>query len=502
MKTSSKLTSLVAFIATSLAIGCAAPTDAPMTDLDQPTAPSAPVAENPNMDPHGADVDAMFEGYDGDTKAARQDIADVVLGKLRDRAVGLMLEKIGMGGGSSGELDEVLKQLQQIQAQLTRTHNELQASIAASTLNAKVTASIEDIAVIRLTLERYENIARLEKDIAVARESGDMGTAATLSYGMEDRVQDFVRMFDAGGRMAIALERLHLTIAGTGFGEENLIDLYRWKLRASGRNLTNAHSESLATGLAFFQEYEAIAALLTAECNAAVQYGNDGSGKWPKVTSKTCSRDPRENERLETKLTTYIGDQRAKLPTVIPAGMLIDQGATFGGINDTTLNKPLFFSVDGTFPMRPTDTAATPGSARQAVANLARVGGADWRFPNEADLRPLFTGNRPGETTRVHLNRVFGTNGKFADQSFVWTTNTRGQLVTYDGGRAGRHVNVTTNAVTLIDNQSVVRNEARPLFPLNTQNTRAATEAMINRIWGETRGGIIVLGNTGPVSYM
>jgi len=213
------------------------------------------------------------------------------------------------------------------------------------------------------------------EEIALAREKGDRGMAANLSFGMEDRVQELVNMFDAGGRMAVALERLHLTIAGTGFGEENLIELYRWRLRASGRNLTNAHSESLATGLAFFEEYEALAALLMAECNAAVQYGNDGSGKWPKVTSKTCSRDPRANDRLDTKLEAYIGDQRAKLPVVIPEGMMIDQGPTFGGIGDTTTDKPIYYSIDGNYTFRPTDMATVPGSARHAVVNLNVVGG-------------------------------------------------------------------------------------------------------------------------------
>jgi len=460
-----------------------------------------------DSDPNGGgDSGPNFVEYDvadvGVNAASRQDIANYVLGKLRERAVGLMLNKIGMGGGSSGELDQVLKQLQQIKEQLTRTLNELQGSIAASALNAKVTATIEDMATIRVTLDRYENIARLEKDIALARERGDAGAATTLSYGMEDRVQEFVSMFDAGGRMALALERLHLIIAGTGFGEENLIDLYRWKLRSSGRNLTNAHSVSLAHGLTFFEEYEAIAGLLTAECNAAVQYGNDGTGQWPKVRSQTCSRDPQANQRLEVRLETYVGDQRAKLPMVIPPGMLIDQGASFSGINDTTTNKPFFFSVDGNYPVRPKDTAATPGSAKNIVANIQQVGVSDLRLPSNAELRPVFNGNPPGQPTGVHLNRVFGTSGKFANQEFIWMTQTPTQLVTYDGGRAGRHVSVQTYMGMFIDRGFVVRIEPRPTFPLDTQATRAATEAMIDRIFNTTVGGIIALGNTGPNNYM
>lgn len=190
------------------------------------------------------------------------------------------------------------------------------------------------------------------------------------------------------------------------------------------------------------------------------------------------------------------------MPPVIPAGLLIDQGPTFGGINDTTIDKPVFFSVDGNYPLRPTDTATTAGSARQVVANINSVAGASWRFPTEAELRPVFNGNRPGETTHQHLNRVFGTSGKFAGQSFVWTTNTRGQLVTYDGGGGGKHVNVTTLTGMLIDGQSIVRNDQRPHFPLDPQSTHQATVNMINQMWDATGGGIIVLGTAGPVSYL
>lgn len=500
MNTSTKIASLLATLATACAVGCAAPTDSTGSDSSQ--RPTKPIVDDPGIDPNDDDAHHMFQAYDVGAKSLRQDVAKLVMDKLKDHAVSMMLNKIGIGGGSSGELDDMLKQLQQLKEQLTRTHNELQASIAASTLNAKVTASIEDMAIIRLTLDRYENIARLEKEIALAREKGDEGLAANLSFGMEDRVQEFVNMFDAGGRMAVALERLHLTIAGSGFGEENLIELYRWKLRASGRNLTNAHSESLATGLAFFEEYEAIAALLMAECNAAVLYGNDGSGKWPKVTSKTCSRDPRANDRLNDKLEVYIGDQRGKLPAVIPPGMMIDQGPTFGGVNDTTHDKPLYYSLDGNHPWRPSDTINTPGSVRHVVASFNVVGGSDFKLPSEAELRPLFAGNRTGESNVRHLNRIFGTHDKFAGQSFIWNTGTRGQLVQYDGGGGGKHVNVTTHAATFISAQSAVVTEARPLFPMNTERTREATQAMIDRMWADVRGGIVVLGNTGPTNYL
>ena len=115
----------------------------------------------------------------------------------------------------------------------------------------------------------------------------------------------------------------------------------------------------------------------------------------------------------------------------------------------------------------------------------------------------LFNGNRPGESTGQHLNRIFGTSGRFeGPEYFVWTTRTQGQLVQYNGGGGGQAVNVTSQSGIFINLPSAVTFEARPLFPHNRFNDRARTEAMINEMFNDTRGGIIVMGNTGQNNLM
>ena len=401
MKTSSKIAAVLATLATTFAIGCAAPADATISGSDPIEQPTTPIVDDadPGIDPN--DEAQMFVGYDVDAKTTiREDVAGYVLGKLRDHAFAMLLNKIGVGDGSPSDIDDVLKELQKIKEQLTRTHNELQHSIAASALNAKVTSSIEDMATIRLTLDRYENIARLEKEIALARQNGDEEAVTKLSFGVEDKVQEFVNMFDAGGRMAIALDRLHMTIAGTGFGEDNLIDLYRWRLRTSGRNLTNAHSESLATGLAFFEEYEAIAALLTAECNAAVQYGHDGSGKWPKVTSKTCSRDPRANDRLYSKTQAFIHEPRLKMPLAIPPGMMRARRSAASTTRRST-SSPITRLTAGTRGDRPTRSTRTrrcATSSRASTSSAPAIGACPTMPRSACSSTATVRASRPANT--------------------------------------------------------------------------------------------------------
>src|SRR5262249_6623452 len=134
----------------------------------------------------------------------------------------------------------------------------------------------------------------------------------------------FVRMFDAGGRMVIALGDLHKIITSMDAGDQGIIPLFRADLRTTGRFMTHQHSTSLRTGYKIFEDLQAVSVLLRAECNAATQYGAEGSGRWKTVISTTCSIDQRDNGVLANEFRSMMFRQHAMLPAVIPDGVVID----------------------------------------------------------------------------------------------------------------------------------------------------------------------------------
>ena len=502
MKTSNKIAALLATLATTVAVGCAAHSDA----TDSPEVAQAAVAHE--ADSHEADApvaDEAVAAYDFEGKSFKGDIAKMILEKLANAGFDLFLNKVGLGNTTPAQLDRIIQQLEEIDRELKETRQEMNSALVKNALDVKLMNTHNTLLAINETLRKYTKIIELTETVEVSRMTGDQAALDAANFALEDAVREFVWSFDIDGVMNRSIGLLNLTIVGSPGGEQNLIDLYRWKLRAEGgRFLTAKHTESLHAGYTYFEDLQAMATFLQAECNAAVRFGKYGTGKWQTVESRGCSIDQRENDHLAAQLERMTAEQRQRLPTPIPPGVLIDQVANYGGTNGNTHNKPMFMTVDGTYRWAPSDNANTAGSVPQKLTEN-HAGGDAWRMPTDAELAPLFAGARGnlGE----HLNGRFATTGRFSGQPFIWTSNRVNQNMNYDRANRGDYeevwyITVSTQKGYVVD-QNGTRSIGQPVMAHDyTLKTRQNAEARRDHNFATLRGGIILTRNTLGTDYM
>jgi len=169
----------------------------------------------------------------------------------------------------------------------------------------------------------------------------------------------------------------------------------------------------------------------------------------------------------------------------------------------------MFVSVDGTYTWKHNEAVTTRGAVPFAIAQIVdRDNGGAWRAPSRAELAPLFAAQvESGETTTTYLNRVFKTEGRFAGQSFIWTSDTTKQQILYNytcyTGCFGSYLDVTTYTGWDITG-SRAEHKRQPAMPGGDRAWKDVRIAQQQRDakWAETKGGVIATRNTGNRIYM
>lgn len=492
MKTSIALAALAA-LSTSIAVGCAAPTDADGNGADENVATTT---ESQAL---------SVEGQVGDP--FKYDVAMIVLSRMMNEGFDLFLRQISSGEKSPQELADMLQSIEDLKTHLDETRNSLNSAIAANMVLTQVTSVQGTVANIQLTLEKFEAVVVEGKKIADAKAAGTLQANANVTFDLERAVKEFAGTFDRMG-VASAIDTLHNMIVGKGTPGTSFPETYRFKIRTTDRLLSSADSNSLRAAYAYFEEWESVAAMLQDECNIAVQTKEWNIGVFD---VPTCTANPAGNEQLRVKLKGYVDAQRKLLPEPIPAGVVIDMGPKFSDLTTTSANKTMFVTVDGAYTWRPTDAATATGSVPEAIAKLStpEAGGATWHVPTQAELAPLFANVNVAahETTTQHLNKVFGTKDRFAGQDFIWTSTQTKQQIEWQI-ISGEYPQVYSQTYTTQTSFSVETTGAKfqgaPLMPKGDATWRdpKKADAAANEKWSTVKGGVIAAKSTGTTIYM
>lgn len=499
-------------LAASFAVGCAAPSEAPEAfDSNVSSASDETSNDSDSSETVAPKIDETIAAADVDIAGPADfhyDVAMIILGRFMNEGFDFLLGGAGRGDRTPEQLDEIIRQLDGIQKHLVEMQNSLNAAIAKAALTSKIDNMTDSIASIKTTLVTYRRVAEMAREVSFQKQHGDLQAAERASYELEDAVREFTRMFDYM-QVAKTLEALHTAIAGNGAGEENLIDLYRWKLRADTRFITHAHSNSLRVGYGYFEEFQALAVLLQAECNQAVQFGKYARGdmqKWPTVDAATCTMQPAANAELGRRLGSYVTVQRNKLPEIIPQYTVIDLGPLHADSNVTTENKQLFMPVEGNYQHAPTHTVTTEGSVTKALADLqTHDGHGDWRAPTKDELGAFFLSVSDPKSANIPtvFNRIFRTTGLF-QHGFMWTSTVTEQRLTW----------YVTNTMTQTGNYATYGEwEFNPKgvdyvpLPVLKAPSGIITKSVVDAYYANElsrvhRGGLLATRNTGSTIYM
>lgn len=326
-----------------------------------------------------------------------------VLSRLGSEGAGLLLKQLGMKTDSV-KLDEMAQKLNAIEAQL----NSLQSSVDNATSQIHeadyglkiqtLTKTLEDLKAVYI--HGYQPLGQAAVDVATAREAlakapdaGPDHDAAvkaldTAQTAYNAKVNFFENMFNNSWG---AVGTIHGTLNPMGHAE-SLITAYGKVLFDQNRYLTSAQSQALQDLYNAVAQYEAL-------------------GAWMKAEAVAAGPNPQTLPEVLKEFKGNLDSEAAAMPPAIPAGVVIDRGASTSQ-SGTTANKTMFLATDGTYKWLSGDS----GQAGGAVAKIKQLdsnssagqGFTDWQAVSGASLQQLFANFRPGTSAADYLNTTFG----------------------------------------------------------------------------------------------